>query len=112
MKQTNERLCALAQKGDAAALEAASLTPPTVVVPVSYTHLDVYKRQRLSSAAASPFCASAQSRSCVCFMGVFLLCGRLQDSQQTASQPVSYTHLDVYKRQNMYTSVCRIMQCS
>ena len=41
---------------------------------------------RLSSAAASPFCASAQSRSFVCFMGVFLLCGRLQDSQQTASQ--------------------------
>ena len=30
MKQTNERLCALAQKGDAAALDS----------PVSYTHLN------------------------------------------------------------------------
>ena len=37
MKQTNERLCALAQKGDAAALDS--------LIAVSYTHLDVYKRQ-------------------------------------------------------------------
>ena len=45
-----------------------------VVAPVSYTHLDVYKRQgQRSPLRASPSAPSAR--------------------------PVSYTHLDVYKRQ-------------
>ena len=61
--------------------------------PVSYTHLDVYKRQLL--------CAAAQ----------YCRCGRYPDQVEPAVQPlaatavrhpaisVSYTHLDVYKRQ-------------
>ena len=44
-------------------------------VPVSYTHLDVYKRQRMTSTSASIN---------VCWISLI---------------PVSYTHLDVYKRQ-------------
>ena len=55
-----------------------------LIRPVSYTHLDVYKRQplrRIIECEALVFCMS------VCeSLGVILL-------------PVSYTHLDVYKRQ-------------
>ena len=43
--------------------------------PVSYTHLDVYKRQHLG------------------------LSGKHIRRAKRAAQPVSYTHLDVYKRQ-------------
>ena len=46
--------------------------------PVSYTHLDVYKRQLLVSSLA--FLAASLAR-----------CARMDS--------VSYTHLDVYKRQ-------------
>ena len=49
-----------------------------VVEPVSYTHLDVYKRQILERAAAACHPTPGQA------------------AQAT---PVSYTHLDVYKRQ-------------
>ena len=52
MKQTNERLCALAQKGDAAELDSLIDNNKSFIgkvandlFPVSYTHLDVYKRQ-------------------------------------------------------------------
>ena len=44
---------------------------------VSYTHLDVYKRQRLSSQHKKQY----------------------QLALLTRLDPVSYTHLDVYKRQ-------------
>ena len=47
--------------------------------PVSYTHLDVYKRQLQYSAPRLP---SADGRP-----------------RARAVRPVSYTHLDVYKRQ-------------
>ena len=52
--------------------------------PVSYTHLDVYKRQedRIRSAAAHILHA--------------------QMELETVVDPVSYTHLDVYKRQGKY----------
>ena len=48
----------------------------SLVIPVSYTHLDVYKRQAL-----------------------FLSSLLLRVSGHVSQPPVSYTHLDVYKRQ-------------
>ena len=49
------------------------------VNPVSYTHLDVYKRQGVMARIANPdYC---------------------QNISLTPFWPVSYTHLDVYKRQ-------------
>ena len=52
---------------------------------VSYTHLDVYKRQGLKGADA----ALAQDDVVVALAHDVLGC----------HEPVSYTHLDVYKRQ-------------
>ena len=52
---------------------------------VSYTHLDVYKRQNLF-----------RSRLFLCAPAAFCLCAALLCA---CSAPVSYTHLDVYKRQ-------------
>ena len=55
-------------------------------IPVSYTHLDVYKRQILNDVT-----------------GDLWKYGVLDDVKNLAfnasSIPVSYTHLDVYKRQ-------------
>ena len=51
------------------------------IITVSYTHLDVYKRQELESIAK-------ENRVCLRYEGVV---------------PVSYTHLDVYKRQRNNT---------
>ena len=58
-----------------------------ILEPVSYTHLDVYKRQFLHVAppAALQCCSSPVIRRC---------------SQREIA--VSYTHLDVYKRQGRY----------
>ena len=50
------------------------------VHPVSYTHLDVYKRQ--------PFIRSNR-----------IACGTIGTRNAPTGKPVSYTHLDVYKRQ-------------
>ena len=50
-----------------------------MATPVSYTHLDVYKRQSL-----------------VC-------CGTRDNALLGGLPPVSYTHLDVYKRQTEHT---------
>ena len=52
--------------------------PATVDHPVSYTHLDVYKRQVL-----------AADERALAVIDAFAL----------GLEPVSYTHLDVYKRQ-------------
>ena len=62
-----------------------------VAEPVSYTHLDVYKRQPLFGDAV--------------FKRKDLMCGRRQWLKHTENPfphragTVSYTHLDVYKRQ-------------
>ena len=53
--------------------------------PVSYTHLDVYKRQQQIMA----LCHALEDRG---LFFTFLWC----------PGPVSYTHLDVYKRQPLY----------
>ena len=70
--------------------------------PVSYTHLDVYKRQ-------THYCENLLEVS-----GLFALGERYR----ALEAPVSYTHLDVYKRQarllyrggnyekNMFSSCC------
>ena len=61
--------------------------PNFSVTPVSYTHLDVYKRQR------HPRLLRRGSRKPAQRGGAH---GRVQ---RQALHPVSYTHLDVYKRQ-------------
>ena len=84
-------------------------------MPVSYTHLDVYKRQlqipsrslrlyllvttALTLCTLFPFGAEHYVTAC-------LLTGALMTA---ASIPVSYTHLDVYKRQ-MWQSVPTLYQ--
>ena len=101
-------------------------------IAVSYTHLDVYKRQvqdrsSILSCLLRPFCDAPCSRACpVSFLRiVFLRSGRHeseriryyllsrsnpspcplllryihQDLKHRRLKPVSYTHLDVYKRQ-------------
>ncbi|WP_459505236.1 hypothetical protein [Erwinia amylovora] len=55
------------------------------ITPVSYTHLDVYKRQ------------------CI---GCKLL---TRSSLNEDITPVSYTHLDVYKRQSRYREARRVL---
>ena len=57
---------------------------PGALGPVSYTHLDVYKRQDLAWGAIMSADGSTGQ-----ILGVAL----------GAFDPVSYTHLDVYKRQ-------------
>ncbi len=54
--------------------------------PVSYTHLDVYKRQALHLALGL-------------FGEAVQVGGELSDLAVDRRRPVSYTHLDVYKRQ-------------
>ena len=62
----------------------------TIVFTVSYTHLDVYKRQPQSSSSSIPASYRARFTSMTrCFTF----------TQQSNVKPVSYTHLDVYKRQ-------------
>ena len=73
------------------------LLPGEVVLgPVSYTHLDVYKRQDQGSAQVLPDARRVEADGarlalgpgcCCCARHLFVL------------PPVSYTHLDVYKRQ-------------
>ena len=60
-------------------------------MPVSYTHLDVYKRQYVINAAA-------------------LYCDELADTVgkkyfRNYPRTVSYTHLDVYKRQGSHRGI-------
>ena len=90
-------------------------------IPVSYTHLDVYKRQALEpsiTAAASsgypsefPYILQKERMHCACNI-LNHFAGRLEMWEvyslfapkplmihQGSYDPVSYTHLDVYKRQ-------------
>ena len=58
---------------------------------VSYTHLDVYKRQGLGLAIVARFFEEHK--------GSIKLTDRIDGQRGAAVIPVSYTHLDVYKRQ-------------
>ena len=65
-------------------------------MPVSYTHLDVYKRQSPLTAGLIVFLKLYASLS------VIAVPSFLNPARATANPirvPVSYTHLDVYKRQ-------------
>ena len=66
-------------------------------IPVSYTHLDVYKRQdqRMVPDAYSFLRAGDwNSKGEMGWWGI-----SSNDKKPDAWRPVSYTHLDVYKRQ-------------
>ena len=66
-----------------------------ILTPVSYTHLDVYKRQHvhfLSGCRHIPVRSSAGNPALHQFH---------QTSYAYDQWPVSYTHLDVYKRQTL-----------
>ena len=60
--------------------------------PVSYTHLDVYKRQALWTYWSAPAHIVSQSRI-----------ARRGGTLKEKGEAVSYTHLDVYKRQRERT---------
>ena len=84
--------------GNLSQLDYVDALGQRTVIAVSYTHLDVYKRQKLMSA-----------------VGVRNLAGfnkKVKDAIDAGQpmvdplfkanpDPVSYTHLDVYKRQNL-----------
>ena len=61
----------------------------TIAPPVSYTHLDVYKRQAI---ALKKGCKNAAEAAEAIGIGLQAFC-------IPGSVAVSYTHLDVYKRQ-------------
>ena len=69
----------------------AAIVKPAVE-PVSYTHLDVYKRQHQVRAHVDEHSFTVESCAKVIDGD---LCAPLADDLL----PVSYTHLDVYKRQ-------------
>ena len=54
------------------------------IIPVSYTHLDVYKRQE----------EPLHYRELSCMLP--------EQGLAVREEPVSYTHLDVYKRQMLF----------
>ena len=78
---------------------------------VSYTHLDLYKRQPAWASDTGKSAMTNQSKSCLPFMGRRLLLLVSSDAfwpERGGScpfrhdlGPVSYTHLDVYKRQSI-----------
>ena len=70
-----------------------------LIAPVSYTHLDVYKRQALKP--PTPQAAIAASEPPL--MMAFALPKRMR-LNASAMASVSYTHLDVYKRQERILS--------
>ena len=97
----------------AAVLVADSLLPghrSDAKHPVSYTHLDVYKRQGLDGAThESGFAGKSQRfESCTTSTGSVSVRHHMNRdvsllfplNPHTDANPVSYTHLDVYKRQN------------
>ena len=86
--------------------------------PVSYTHLDVYKRQALSSiinfflstqgqiSAVGTIISAGYGFLCGAYMPISSFSNGLQKiisflPGTYGTSPVSYTHLDVYKRQSV-----------
>ena len=68
--------------GEAAPFEPVTGESAATVLAVSYTHLDVYKRQTRSSAANSSITVRTASPFCCC-----------ATSAISPPTPVSYTHL-------------------
>ena len=69
------------------------------LVPVSYTHLDVYKRQSVKTSWIALAIMGAMDRTVIFGMASVSATGRVFVTM-TSSNSVSYTHLDVYKRQS------------
>ena len=72
------------------------------VRPVSYTHLDVYKRQGWRWKYVCRESLNFIERSCGWHTGDCRQCEKIKEisiEQADSMEPVSYTHLDVYKRQ-------------
>ena len=73
------------------------------VKSVSYTHLDVYKRQA-SALVGKEVVGQAAKNVLAKGMRTNMVTGGIMMAVQTvpdAVKPVSYTHLDVYKRQQL-----------
>ena len=75
-------------------------------MPVSYTHLDVYKRQVLAKIEEEiaeirhEMVSNAPPERLADELGdVLFACANLARHLQIDPEAVSYTHLDVYKRQ-------------
>ena len=76
---------------------------------VSYTHLDVYKRQvyegQLKNSRSYIFSLAVKLKSLVVYHKIRISCKHLLITKSICQLirclPVSYTHLDVYKRQVM-----------
>ena len=110
-------MCGSQKKGQPreAALSFATLANPAEVTPVSYTHLDVYKRQVLGLGAALGTCRLLKSllfqvgpydpwtyAGAAMLLVVVALAAALvpaRAAMRVEPVAVSYTHLDVYKRQ-------------
>ena len=69
-------------------------------IAVSYTHLDVYKRQLVIPPLVQNLCAFLRLTDGIQHIAVALAVHCLLKSLD-GEAPVSYTHLDVYKRQLM-----------
>ena len=67
-------------------------------IPVSYTHLDVYKRQTMRGVIKKYKRRNNNDAK----PGRFLLQDKDNDVDAHTLTPVSYTHLDVYKRQDSF----------
>ena len=78
-------------------------TPPQYHIPVSYTHLDVYKRQVFRFSCTLPSIIMARLPTAI-ILPVVRSMATIEGSSTTTwslcmISAVSYTHLDVYKRQ-------------
>ena len=81
------------------------------IVSVSYTHLDVYKRQVLEISAVSATFFQNFSSFWTGLGSCFRSFMDYSYPRPVSYQPVSYTHLDVYKRQDrVYTMDVRKMR--
>ena len=71
----------------------------TGITAVSYTHLDVYKRQALSEGTSSPGGSKELQAEREFWFHLGICAGGGRGISLQGPCPVSYTHLDVYKRQ-------------
>ena len=69
-----------------------------MITPVSYTHLDVYKRQALHRLSKLSLEIILKQKSSMRFL-FFFQSDTVDVPTPNSAATVSYTHLDVYKRQ-------------